>query len=78
MNKEAKDVTVVKIMIRPYTNKELAKLFGKSESTWRREVARIRHQIVPTERVGHSWSIKQVEQIMSLLGRPYLVKEELG
>ncbi|MDO8998302.1 MAG: hypothetical protein Q7W45_00950 [Bacteroidota bacterium] len=71
-------VTVTKIAIRPYTNKDLARLFGKSESTWRREVARIRHQIVPTERIGHSWSIKQVEQIMSLLGRPYEVIEELG
>lgn len=71
-------VTVTKIVIRPYTNKDLARLFGKSESTWRREVARIRHQIVPSERIGHSWSIKQVEQIMSLLGRPYEVIEELG
>ncbi len=71
-------VTVTKIVVKPYSNKELAKLFNRSESTWRREVAKIRHQIEPTERVGHFWSIKQVEQIMSLLGRPYEVIEELG
>ncbi len=65
---------VVKIAIKPYTNKELAKIFNASESTFRREMAKIRHHLTP--RNGHRWNVNQVEHIMSLLGRPFEVIEE--
>ncbi len=66
--------SVVKIVIKPYTNKELAKIFNTSESTWRRDVAKVRHHL--GERIGHRWNVKQVELIMNLLGRPFEIIEE--
>ncbi len=67
--------TVIRIVIKPYTNKELAKIFNASERTFRRDMAKIRHHLTP--RNGHRWSVNQVEHIMSLFGRPFEVIEEL-
>lgn len=66
--------TIIKIVIKPYTNKELAKIFNASESTHRRDMAKIRHHLTP--RNGHRWNVNQVEQIMNLLGRPFEIIEE--
>ncbi len=66
--------TVLKIVIKPYINKELAKIFNASESTHRRDMARIKKHLTP--RLGHRYNVKQVEQIMELLGRPYEMIEE--
>lgn len=66
--------TVIKIVIKPYTNKELSKIFNASESTHRRRMVKIRHHL--GERIGYFWNVKQVEQIMTLLGRPFEIIEE--
>ncbi|MFO0357648.1 MAG: hypothetical protein ACK50A_11910 [Sphingobacteriaceae bacterium] len=68
--------TVIKVVIKPYTNKELAKIFNASESTHRRRMAKIRHHL--GERHGHFWNVKQVEQIMTLLdiGTPFEIIHE--
>lgn len=66
--------TIIRIVIKPYTNKELAKIFNASERTFRRDMAKIRHHL--GERNGHRWNVKQIEKIMELLGRPYEVLEQ--
>ncbi|MBX3164697.1 MAG: hypothetical protein KF900_09455 [Bacteroidetes bacterium] len=62
------------VEVKPYTNKELSGLFNTGERTFRREIAKIKHHL--GERNGHRWSVKQVEKIMEILGRPYQVIEE--
>jgi hypothetical protein len=64
----------IRIVIKPYTNKELAPLFNASERTFRRDMAKIRHHL--GKRNGHRWNVHQVERIMELLGRPYEVIEQ--
>lgn len=66
--------TIIKIVIKPYTNKELAQIFNASDRTFRRDIAKIRHHL--GERNGHRWNVKQIEKIMELLGRPYEVLEQ--
>ncbi len=66
--------TVIRLVIKPYTNKELSVFFNASDRTFRRDMARIRHHL--GERNGHRWSVNQVEKIMELLGRPYEIIEK--
>lgn len=68
--------TVVKVVIKPYSNKQLAQIFNVSESTHRRRMVKIKHHL--GDRVGHFWNVKQVEQIMNLLdfGRPFEIIHE--
>lgn len=66
--------TVIKLVIKPYTNKELSVFFNASDRTFRRDMAKIRHHL--GERNGHRWSVNQVEKIMELLGRPYEIIEK--
>lgn len=64
----------IKIVIKPYTNAELAPMFNASDRTFRRDIAKIKHHL--GERNGHRWNVKQVEMIMELLGRPYEIIEQ--
>lgn len=66
--------TIIRIVIKPYTNKELANIFNASDRTFRRDIAKIRHHL--GERNGHRWNVRQIETIMELLGRPYEVIEQ--
>ncbi len=66
--------TVIRLLIKPYTNKELSVFFNASDRTFRRDMAKIRHHL--GERNGHRWSVNQVEKIMELLGRPYEIIEK--
>ena len=66
--------TVIRLVIKPSTNKELAVFFNASDRTFRRDMAKIRHHL--GERNGHRWSVNQVEKIMELLGRPYEIIEK--
>ena len=66
--------TVIRLVIKPYTNKELSVFFNASDRTFRRDMAKIRHHL--GERNGHRWSVNQVEKIMELLGRPYEIIEK--
>jgi hypothetical protein len=66
--------TVIRLVIKPYTNKELSVFFNASDRTFRRDMAKIRHHL--GERNGHRWSVNQVEKIMELLGRPYEIVEK--
>jgi len=75
MDKEEKMSTVIiKIVIKPYTNKELAPIFNTGVRNFRRDMAKIRHHL--GVRNGHRWNVKQVEKIMELLGRPYEIIEQ--
>ena len=67
-------VTIIRVRVIPYTNKDLAQLFNASERTFRRDIARIKHHL--GERIGHRWNVTQVEKIMELLGRPYEIIEQ--
>lgn len=66
--------TVIRLVIKPYTNKELSVFFNASDRTFRRDMAKIRHHL--GERNGHRWNVNQVEKIMELLGRPYEIIEK--
>ncbi len=66
--------TVIRLVIKPYTNKELSVFFNASDRTFRRDMAKIRHHL--GERNGHRWNVYQVEKIMELLGRPYEIIEK--
>lgn len=68
--------TVEKIVIKPYTNKELAPMFNRSPRQWRREIAKIRHHLGQRPNNSHWWDIDQVIKIMELFGRPYEVIEQ--
>jgi hypothetical protein len=65
---------VNRLVIKPYSNKELAPIFNRSERAFRREIARLRPKL--GERIGHRWSILQVEIIFFELGRPYEIMED--
>jgi hypothetical protein len=65
--------TILKIVVKPYTNKDLGKLFNMSSRTLRRNIVGIKETL--GERRGHFWNIKQVEIIMAHIGRPYEIIE---
>jgi hypothetical protein len=65
--------TIIKLAVKPYTNKELSVFFNASDRTFRRDMAKIRHHL--GERNGHRWSVEQVGKIMELFGRPYEIIE---
>jgi hypothetical protein len=66
--------TVIKLVIKPYTTKELAPLYNMCSRTFRRNIAGIKEQL--GERKGHFYNIKQVELIIAHMGRPYEVIEQ--
>lgn len=66
--------TVLKLVIKPYTTKELAPLFNMSSRTFRRNIAGIKELL--GVRKGHFYNIKQVEMIIEHMGRPYEVIEK--
>jgi len=65
---------ILKIVVKPYTNKDLGKMFNMSTRTLRRNIVGIKEQL--GERRGHFWNIKQVEMIMAQIGRPYEIVEK--
>ena len=65
--------TVIRLVIKPYTNKELSVFFNASDRTFSRDMAKISHHL--GERNGHRWNVHQIEKIMELLGRPYEIIE---
>lgn len=67
MQKEVK----TKLVVKPYTNKQLAPLFNRSPRQWRREMAKIRMKLGPRPDNSHWWSIEQVIKIFEHFGRPY-------
>lgn len=73
MQKEVK----TKLVIKPYTNKQLAPLMERSERQWRREIAKIKDQLGPRPNNGHLWSIEQVIKIFELFGRPYEIIDNI-
>jgi hypothetical protein len=66
--------TILKIVVKPYTNKDLGTLFNMSSRTLRRNIVGIKEKL--GERRGHFWNIKQVELIMEHIGRPYEIIEQ--
>ncbi len=66
--------TILKIVVKPYTNKDLGKLYNMTSRTLRRNIVGIKEML--GERRGHFWNIKQVEMIMAHIGRPYEIVEE--
>jgi len=66
--------TVLRLVIKPYTTKELAPIFNMSSRTFRRNIAAIKERL--GARKGHFYSIKQVEMIIEHMGRPYEIIEE--
>jgi hypothetical protein len=58
------------VAIRPYTLKELAGLYHVCRPTMRAWIKRFNDQV--GKRVGHFYTIKQVELIFELIGRPDL------
>ena len=64
---------ILKIVVKPYTNQDLAKMFNMCSRTLRRNISGIKDQL--GERRGHFWNIKQVEMIMAQIGRPYEIVE---
>jgi uncharacterized Fe-S cluster-containing radical SAM superfamily protein len=61
--------TILKVAIKPYTNKELAQMFNMSTRTFNRNIKAIRGQL--GKRMGHFWSIPQIEIILEHMGSPY-------
>ena len=60
---------IIRTIVRPYSNKELALLYNTSGSSYRREMVKIRHHL--GVRIGHRWNIHQVTKIFELLTPPY-------
>ncbi len=65
--------TILKIEVKPYTNKDLGKLYNMTSRTLRRNIVGIKEKL--GDRRGHFWNIKQVEMIMAQIGRPYEIIE---
>ena len=66
--------TILKIVIKPYTSQELAEMFNASKSTFNRDIKPHREKL--GRRIGHRWSVLQVEAILAIFGRPYQVLED--
>jgi len=66
--------TILKIAVKPYTTKELAALLNMSRSTFNRAIKAYRTQL--GKRLGHNWTVVQVEIIFGIFGRPYIILEE--
>ncbi len=69
------------IEIRPYTSKELAELYCVSTNTFQKWIDRHRKAI--GEKIGHFYTIKQVQVIFEKLGYPFMQgfeedKEDIG
>jgi hypothetical protein len=59
---------------RPYTHKELASLYQVSWPTLKKWIEPYLDEI--GEKIGHFYTIKQVEIIFQLVGRPDLVEKK--
>lgn len=64
---------VLEIVIKPYTSAELAILYNASKSTFNRDLKPHKEKL--GRRLGHRWSVRQVELILELFGRPYRIIE---
>ena len=62
---------IMKVVIKPYTTKELGVIYNCSARTVTRDISAFRTEL--GERKGHRWSDHQVTIIMNYLGRPYIV-----
>jgi hypothetical protein len=60
---------ITKLVIQPYSTTELAPFFNSKPRSFRRELAKVKTKF--GNRVGHKWSIRQVEMIFAEFGRPY-------
>lgn len=60
--------------IRPYFHSEMIELYGATKSTFNKDLEPHRALLGP--RIGHRWSIRQVEIIFELFGRPYRINTE--
>lgn len=67
--------TITKLVIQPYSTTELAPYFNRKPRSFRRELAKVKHKF--GKRVGHKWSIRQVELIFAEFGRPYELIERI-
>jgi hypothetical protein len=66
-----------KLVVKPYTNKQLAPMFERSERQWRREIAKVKHLLGSRPQNGHLWSIDQVILIFEIFGRPYEIIDHI-
>lgn len=65
-------VEITEVVIKPYSTTELAPYFNRKPRTFRRELQKVKHKY--GKRIGHKWSIRQVEMIFEDFGRPYEYK----
>ena len=61
--------TILRTPIKPYSNKDLARIFECSTKTINRNIKSLRSKL--GKRNGHKWDIDQVVMIFEHLGRPY-------
>lgn len=61
-------------IVRPYTTKEMAAIYGKHPDTFRTWIAPFSEAL--GERIGVYFTIPQVEYLFDKLGLPYIIKEE--
>ena len=66
--------TIIKVSVGRHTSKELAKIYNTSKSTFNKDLKPYRKQL--GRRIGHRWSLKQVELIFNLLSWPYVKVEQ--
>jgi hypothetical protein len=59
---------VTPVPVKPYLPIELAKLYDTSKTTFNRDIRP--HRAMLGKRVGNRWSIRQVEMIFGIMGRP--------
>ncbi len=62
------------IEIRPYTAKQLAALYGVSTNTFYKWINR--HKEAVGKKIGHFYTIKQVQIIFDRLGYPFTLNFE--
>jgi hypothetical protein len=60
--------TTRKTIVKPYTMKDLAELYHVTQPTFRNWLKK--HQDAIGERMGHTYTIRQVEIIFDRLGEP--------
>lgn len=62
--------------LRPYTLKELYNLYGVSEGVMRRMLKSLKEELGP--KLGHYFTVKQVQIIFNSLGPPQIFIENTG
>jgi len=61
-------------VVKPYTPKELCRLYSVTAKTFYKWLAPFHHEL--GSRIGYYYTIKQVELIFLNLGVPYVIEEE--